>query len=168
MKAKRITLFILFCTFELNLFVMSRLRPSFEVTPFTWVLLAFAASLAGPAIAYMDIGDWIRFMFVKTVDHPSGYGKYTDKKHDGGSMDAIGSLLSCPICSATWAGAVLVDLLALDPIWGMYTVVALSIGGAALQLIYLGQMFEWIKCLAWETSAKVSRKEPEVCAPNQE
>jgi len=153
----RVALFILFCIFEGLLVIIEQTKPDFHLDPFTWVLIVVAASLGGPAIAYLAIGEWIRWPLTKVVPHSSGAGEDVEPKYEG-FRRAPGILMSCPICSATWVGLVLIGLYALYEPLGRYVTYTLSVGGAAAFIVRTREAIEAGKYALTELNGKLNRE----------
>jgi hypothetical protein len=154
----RITLAILFLLFEAGIFAISKLSAGLRLDPFTWVLLVFAAAFGGSAIAYMSIGDWIRWLFTKEVPHSSNSSMIEIEPKYEGWMKSVGLLLCCPICAGTWVGAALLGLLTIDYNFGYYTVIVMSAGGALRVIVRLSEMLEWQSRYAQERTAELNRR----------
>ena len=129
--------------------VLIVLSGSIELTLTDLLILGLAASFAGRAVAYMEIFEWFREPFTKTVPHHS-MGAYVEPKGKGWRR-AIGGLLSCPVCSGTWAAAILVPLYAYIQA-GRLLVYVLAIAAIAWFISYLTEAIEWHKAMAWEAA----------------
>jgi hypothetical protein len=154
----RISLFVLFILFEAGIFVISRIAPALRLDPFLWVMLVFAAAMGGAGVAYMFIGEWIRWPLTKEVPHSSSAKMIEIEPKYEGWLKSPGALLCCPICAATWVGAGLLGLLALDYSLGYYSIVILSAAGAGRLIIRASEMFEWQSRYAQERTAELNRK----------
>lgn len=154
----RISLAILFLLFEAGIFAISKLSQGMRLDPFTWVLLVFAAAFGGSAVAYMSIGDWIRWPFTKEVPHSSNSSMIEIEPKYEGWMKSVGLLLCCPICAGSWVVAGLLGLLAINYELGYYTIIALSAGGALRVVVRLSEMLEWQSRYAQERTAELNRK----------
>lgn len=154
----RISLLLLFISFEAGIFVIKEIASDLRLDPFTWLLLVVAASLGGSGIAYLAIGDWIRWPLTKEVPHSSNASMIEIEPKYEGWLNGPGILLCCPICAGTWVGAALLGLLALDYNLGYYTIIALSVGGAARLVIRLAELLEWQARFAQERTAELNRK----------
>lgn len=154
----RIGLAILFLTFELGIFVIKTISANLRLEPFTWVMLVFATSMGGSAIAYMAIGDFIRWPVTKEVPHSSSASMIEIEPKYDGWLKSLGMLFCCPVCVGTWVGASLLALMAVDYQFGYYTTVALSIGGAARLITRLTETIEWHSHLAQERTALLNRQ----------
>ena len=95
--------------------LMRRRRKSLSLRPFDLLLLGFAVYRLGRLVAYDKVMESYRAFFTQTVPDPSGAGESVEPKRRSGFQQAIGELLSCPICSGTWIAAGLVYALALAP-----------------------------------------------------
>lgn len=78
------------------------------------ILLGFATLRLGRLISYDLVMQPLRSPFTQTVANTSGSGD-TVKPKGSGVRRAIGEMLSCPICSGTWAAAFLTYSLYLFP-----------------------------------------------------
>ena len=79
-----------------------------------WILLGFATLRLGRLISYDLVMQPLRSPFTQTVADASGSGD-TVKPKGFGIRRAIGEMLSCPICTGTWAAAFLIYALYLFP-----------------------------------------------------
>jgi len=152
---RRITLAILFSIFEGLVILVGRLRPVM-LTPFLWVLLALAASLGGAGVAYLAIGEWIRWPLVKVVQHSSGTGEDTEPKYEGWRQ-APGILLSCPICAGAWVAMGLFAIYSFFHQIGLDMIYVMSAGGSVRLIVRLAELLEWQKHLAWEETGYWNR-----------
>ncbi len=154
----RISLAALFLSFEVGIFVIKTISPRLRLDPFTWLMLIFAAALGGSGIAYLFIGDWLRWPLTKEVKHSSNASMIEIEPKYEGWLKSPGVLICCPICAGTWVGAALLGLLAIDYSLGYYTIMALSIGGAARVVVRLSELLEWQSRYAQEKTAQLNRK----------
>jgi hypothetical protein len=154
----RITLLVLFLLFEAGIIAIKFISTGLELSVFTWIMLVFAASLGGASISYLAIGDFIRWPFTKEVRHSSSPSMVEIEPKYEGWLNGVGVLFCCPICAATWVGAGLLGLMAIDYTLGYYTILALSAGGAARLVIRLTEMLEWQARAAQERTAVLNRK----------
>jgi hypothetical protein len=161
----RITLFLLFCILEGASILLGHIRPDFTLSWYEFIMLGLAMSVMGPAIAYLTIGDFIRWPVVEVSDHSSGVGEDTNAKYqpgDGepwycGPLGAFGELIACPLCSSVWAGMFLLTFYALDGPIGRITFYVFAAGGLAWPLIRGRELLEWAKHLAWELTGHWNR-----------
>lgn len=121
-------------------------------------MLVFAAGLGGSGIAYLFIGDWLRWPLTKEVKHSSNSTMIEIEPKYEGWLKSPGVLICCPICAGTWVGAALLGLMAVNYSLGYYTVMALSIGGAARVIIRFSELLEWQSRYAQEKTAELNRK----------
>lgn len=153
----RLTLFALFLIFEAGIFVISQLAPDLRMDPFRWVLLVFASAHGGAGIAYMSIGDWIRWPLTKEVPHSSRYSMIEIEPKYEGWLQSPGELIACPVCAGTWVAAGLLGLMAINFNLGYYTMLVLAAGGALRIVVRLSEMLEWQSRLAQEKTAELNR-----------
>jgi hypothetical protein len=85
-----------------------------NITVFDFILLVLATTRLGRMIAFDRIMDPFRMPFTRVVEDNSGEGK-TVIPRGNGFRQAIGQLISCPICVGTWAAALLTAALLVFP-----------------------------------------------------
>jgi hypothetical protein len=154
----RISLAILFFALEAGIFAIAKIAPNLRLDPFTWLMLVFAAAMGGAGIAYLGIGDWIRWPLTREVPHSSNASMVEIEPKYQGWLNSPGLLLCCPICAGTWVGVGLLGLLAANYSLGYYTILALSAAGAARVVIRLSEMLEWQSRYAQERTAELNRR----------
>lgn len=115
---------------------------AFQLRWLDLVLLVFATYRMGHLIAYDLVTEPLRKFFAETVPDSTGAGESVEPRGEG-ARRAVGQLISCPICSGTWAAAVMVYALYLwpDPT-RVFLLVLASIGAAEL-LNAAGEAFSW-------------------------
>ena len=91
-----------------------RKRAEFKLRPFELVQLAFATYRLGRMVAYDKVFETYRLPFAKTIPDPSGAGDTTAPRGTG-ARQALGELITCPICAGTWISADLVFALQFFP-----------------------------------------------------
>jgi Protein of unknown function (DUF1360) len=91
-----------------------RTREEFKLRPFELIQLAFAAYRLGRMVAYDKVFETYRLPFAKTIPDPTGAGDTTAPRGTG-ARQALGELITCPICAGTWISAGLVYALQLFP-----------------------------------------------------
>ncbi len=89
---------------------LSEWRPA----PFDLLLLGFAVYRLGRLVAFERVADPLRHPFTETVPDHTGAGESVEPRGEG-ARQAIGQLVSCPICAGTWIAAGLTYLLYLFP-----------------------------------------------------
>jgi len=105
-------------------------------------LLGFATLRLGRLMAYDLITEPLRLPFTRTAPDETGAGDSVEPKGSG-VQKALGQLLSCPICSGTWAGAVLVYGLYAWPGPTRVVVTILGVIGIAEVLNALIEALSW-------------------------
>lgn len=153
-RARFMGLISLMVVFELvNYLIGERL---YMLTPFEWLMLAFAGSFIGRAVAYMTIFEWLRdsFKLGVVVPHSSGVGEEVEPACKSGFWSAICELITCPLCAGTWGGAGLLLLYAYYPAIGQPMLWTLSAGSVGAFITRLTEAAEWSKYLLWERTAK--------------
>ncbi len=108
-----------------------------EITPLKFVMLAFCAIRLGRLMAYDTVFSTYRSFWVKTVPDSTGAGESTEPAHEHGHHRALGELLSCPICSGTWATAAVVYLALFLPAiaWNLIAIMGAIGAGEVLNSI---------------------------------
>lgn len=106
------------------------------------VLLVFATYRMGHLIAYDLVTEPLRQFFTVTVPDSTGAGESVEPRGEG-VRRALGQLVSCPICSGTWAAAVMVYALYLWPDPTRVFLLVMAAIGAAELLNSAGEAFAW-------------------------
>jgi hypothetical protein len=116
-----------------------------DIEPITLAVLFLAAYRMGRAVAFNAIFAWLRAPFTKIVPHDSGADDeaVADDRHGHGLRFTIGELLTCPICSGTWAALALIAVYLVDPAWGTILIYALGVAGAAEFLNWRSEYDQW-------------------------
>ena len=127
----------------------TRRGKDFDFKPFDLVQLALAAYRLGRLVSYDKVFEPYRAPFTRTVPDPSGEGM-TVVPRNGGMRQAIGELISCPICAGTWISAGLVYGVALAPRITRPFLAIMSAIGAAELLDAATEALEWTGQLARE------------------
>ncbi len=78
-----------------------------ELSPFDVIQLGFATYRLGRMVAYDQVFETYRLPFAETVPDGSGAGLTVVPRGEG-VQQALGELISCPICIGTWIAAALV------------------------------------------------------------
>jgi hypothetical protein len=154
----RISSFFLFISFGAGILAIQQIAPGLRLDPFTWLLLVFASTLGGAAIAYLAIGDFIRWPLTKEVTHSSNSSMIEIEPKYEGWLNSPGALICCPVCAGTWVGVGLLALLAINYSLGYYAILALSVGGAGRIVVRLAELIEWQARYAQERTAALNRK----------
>jgi hypothetical protein len=151
-----ISLIFLDITFGETLTILTHLKQ----VQLDWLLLVAligASSLAGRALAYMGIFEWVRAPFTKVVPHSSGAGEDVEPGDHTGLRRVIAELLSCPICAGTWSALGLMCIYILMPATGRVLIFTLGAAGYGGVLSWLSESLEWTKHLARETTGAFNR-----------
>jgi len=117
--------------------------PEAYTNPLWFVMLALAAFRMGRLIAYDKVAEPLRAPFTKTVPDDSGAGE-TVVARRGGIRNAVGELLSCPICAGTWISAGLVYGLELLPGPTRMLITIMSAIGLGELLNSLTEALSWL------------------------
>jgi hypothetical protein len=150
-KITLISIFLsIFAAFVSRMPLSRQKHEPFEVKPFDMVLLGFATLRLGRLVAYDLITEPVRKPFAKTVPDETGAGETVMPRTGSGFRQAIGELVSCPICSGTWIAAGLVYALHMFP---NPTRIFTTIMGVTGLAEFLNALTE---ALAW--SAELARK----------
>lgn len=134
--------------FMVCVFVLSATRDipvmSLQVLPF----FALAVFRMARTISFNEVAEPIRFPF--TVIKPDSCGAGANVHPRGvGIRYAIGSLISCPICSGTWSALALYGLWIVFPSFGQTLVYVLAAAGGS-------EMLHWLAC-NWEWNGREAR-----------
>lgn len=119
-------------------------QPLAEFRPSTTdlILLAFATLRMGRMIAYDLVMEPLRRPFTRTVKDETGAGDTVEPRGEG-VQQAIGQLISCPICAGTWASAFLVFLFYAWPEPARIFITILAVIGAAEVLNAVVEYWCW-------------------------
>ncbi len=123
--------------------VNKKTQTDFVLKPFDLLLLGLATYRLGRMVAYDKVADPIQQPFAKTVPDETGAGETTRPKGSG-VKQAIGELVTCPICSGTWIAAGLVYGLSLLPNPTRVFVAIMSTTGLVEILNALTEALSWL------------------------
>lgn len=142
-KTQRVLTYItLLAIVETVLFLIGDRLPLLPPWAF-YPLLILACFRVGRALSFNGVFVWLRDACkVKATPDSSGAGD-SNNPCGKGPMYVIGELLCCPICSATWGGAGLLLVLALDQGLGNAMIMLLGAAGGAEVLHWLSERLEW-------------------------
>ena len=147
--------------------------PLLQLSALDLVLLGFATVRMGRLIAYDQVMEPLRKPFAKTVPDWTGAGETTEPRGKG-VRHALGELITCPICSGTWAASMLVYGLVLLPGPTRVFITILAAIGIGEVLNYVIEALSWtghlqrLRIGAWEekkealTQEELLRQEPGV------
>ena len=121
----------------------ARRRREQQVSPYELVQIAFAAYRLGRMVAYDKVFETYRAPFAETVPDPTGAGETTTAR-GGGIREALGELITCPICAGTWIAAGLVYCLNLFPAAARTFLAITSSIGIAEFLNAATEAFQWL------------------------
>lgn len=142
---KQFTRFVLFglsVIFGLEILFLSSHIDALEKAPvYFWILAGFATMRLAHTVSFDNIGDWIRFPFTKVVQDTAGGSESVEPKE--GRLEAIGMLLSCPICTGTWSATFLVTVYSLSPALGLALVIPLGLAGISEIFSALTEFLCW-------------------------
>ena len=133
---------IFLACFGLFAWQQNRKRAEYRLRPFEVVQLAFASYRLGRMVAYDKVFETYRQPFAKTIADPSGAGDTTAPRGTG-ARQAIGELITCPICAGTWISAGLVYALQLFPNAGRAFLAIFSAAGLAEFLDAATEALQW-------------------------
>jgi hypothetical protein len=114
----------------------------FSLKPFDFLLLALSTFRMGRLMSYDLVFKPIREPVTETVPNPDGAGEVVVPEGTG-LRHAVGDLISCPICSGTWAGAGLVYAFRLFPGPARMFMAIMAAAGAAELLDGAYEMLNW-------------------------
>lgn len=124
-------------------FLQARRNKEFRTNALELAQLGLASYRLGRMVAYDKIFEPYRAPFAKTVPDPTGAGDTTEPRGRG-AREAIGELLTCPICAGTWIAAGLVYFLGLFPNAARTFLAMMSAIGLAEFLNSASEAFEWL------------------------
>jgi hypothetical protein len=149
-KVRFATLLMFVAIFEATIKLVAWGGTPFEITPLLIAQMILAASFLGRAVSYFTVFEWVRAPFTEVVPHSSGAGEDVcpikageDSKWHDVVREVVGTWMSCPVCAGAWGGLGLVVLYGLWPVFGTYTLLVVSIAGAASILTRVVEMVEW-------------------------
>lgn len=119
------------------------------------VSLGLAYAFIGPAIAFLVIGKWIRDPFTRVVEHESGVGEYVDAKP--GKWEAIGHLVSCPVCAGMWGIEILTEVYLFFPNIGRLFILLFAAGAVGWLVRSITEMACWIAAKNWEETGALRK-----------
>lgn len=159
-KERRATYSILSSVF-LGLFGLfavrqNRKREEFRLRPFELIQLSFAAYRLGRMVAYDKVFEPYRAPFAKTIPDPTGAGDTTAPRGTG-ARQALGELITCPICAGTWISAGLVYALQLFPNAARAFLAIFSAVGIAEFLDAATEALQWFAQVEREEAGAMER-----------
>lgn len=119
------------------------------------VSLGLAYGFIGRAIAFLVIGKWIRDPFTVVVDHESGVGEYIEAKK--GKWEAIGHMLSCPVCAGMWGTELLMELYLFFPNVGRLFILLFAAGSIGWFVWSITEAACWIAAKNWEETGTLRK-----------
>lgn len=123
-------------------------------TPLFLVELVLASLRLAHAVSYNAIFEWVRAPFTEVKQDSCGAGANVHPKGTG-AWAVIGELLSCPICSGTWAALTLTALATVTPA-GVFLVHVLAVAGGYELVHRLSEKWEWEGRRSRVVSGKIS------------
>lgn len=126
-----------------------------QLTPLMLVLFSLATFRLARTISFNEIAEPLRAPFTTVEKDSCGAG---DNVHPagGGIMYAIGSLISCPICTGVWSALMLYTLYTFWTPVGTVLVYVLAFAGASEIIHYGACTLEWGGRAARVYSGKIS------------
>ena len=110
-------------------------------------MLGFASYRLGHLISFDKVTEPLRLPFTETKMDDFGAAMTVEARGEG-VQRALGELVSCPICSGTWAAAALVYLVNLFPGPGRVLITMLGAIGMGEVLHSLTEQLSWSATLA--------------------
>ena len=110
-------------------------------------MLGFATYRLGHLISFDKVTEPLRLPFTETRMDDFGAAMTVEPRGEG-VQRALGELISCPICSGTWAAAALVYLVNLFPGPGRIFITMLGAIGIGEVLHALTEQLSWTAALA--------------------
>lgn len=132
----------LFTTFAFRRPAGRKKSRAFDLKPFDLGLLGLATFRLGRLIAFDRVADPLRKPFTRKIQDPTGAGVSIEPRGEG-VQQALGQLLSCPICAGTWIAALLVFGLQRLPGPTRAFLAVMSATGAAELLNALAEALSW-------------------------
>lgn len=117
-------------------------QPLYQPTTLDYVLLVFATLRMGRMIAFDLVMQPFRAPFTRTVPDATGAGETVEARGTG-IQQALGQLISCPICAGTWCAGLLVCFLLAFPDAAHVFLYVLAAIGAAELLNSLNELLCW-------------------------
>ena len=109
-----------------------------------YVLLGLAAYRGGRAVAFNKVFEWLRDLFkCRVVTDTSGAGENVEACEEPGIWQAIGELITCPICAGTWVALGLMVIHSVSPETGRGLIVILAAAGVAELLHWASEFLSW-------------------------
>lgn len=106
-------------------------------------MLGLAALRAGRLLSYDRVTEPVREPFTETEPDESGAGDTVVPQSGSAVRETLGQLISCPVCSGTWAAAAMAYFLRLAPVPGRFFLLIMSATGLAEVLNALIEALEW-------------------------
>ena len=140
---KAVTMILLETVFLIAAWFVGGMLPDIPSGWF-YVLLALAAYRGGRAVAFNAVFEWLRSMLgCRVVRDTSGAGENNEPCEETGIMQALGELVTCPICSGTWFAMGLLVINSLSPEMGKGLIVVLAAAGVAELLHWASEYLSW-------------------------
>lgn len=157
-----------FVLYVLWMFVWRPGAASFTLSPFDLALLGFATFRLGRMVAWDRVAEPLRYPFARTVPDATGAGDSVEPRGEG-ARQALGQLISCPICSGTWVAAALVYFLYAWPGPAHVFLAILAAVGAAEMLNALAEATCWVGQYARTLTGEkeIARREKTLEAANR-
>lgn len=120
-------------------------------------VLGLASFRLGRAVSFNMIFLWLR-QAVDIVEAPDSSGQGANNQATGvGLKYVLGELVSCPICSGTWAAMILLGLYLITPQVGQVLVYALAAAGLAEFTHWMSEAGQWLGRWGRESAGAASR-----------
>lgn len=118
-----------------------------DFRPMDLLLLGLATFRLGHLVAYDRVAEPFRQPFAQTVPDSTGAGDSVEPRGEG-ARQAIGQLITCPICAGTWIAAALVYGLEILPGPTRMLMAIMGAAGFSEFINSLSEAFCWIGQLA--------------------
>lgn len=155
---KRLAYAALSLTFLVSQLLVNWIHPFALPEMWAIVVLTFAAYRLGRMMSYDLIFETYRSPFVVTGPDPTGAGDTTFPRVENGIVEALGNLLCCPICTATWVSALLLDLYQFVPVLVLGLSLIFALAGGAELLGATTEFLEWRGQAAREDAGALARE----------
>jgi hypothetical protein len=127
----------------------------FEIPTRLIPLFCLAVFRMACTISFNEIMEWLREPFTEVIKDSSGAGANVHPKGEGFRY-AIGSLLSCPICTGTWCALVLLGIYTIYEPLGITMIWVFGLAGASEATWRIVSFFEWAGRLARVSAGSIS------------
>ena len=123
----------------------------FDLTITELIILGFATIRVARTLSFNGVGEPIRKYFTVVIPDDCGAGSNVHPKGTG-IRKAIGELIACPICTGTWAAAIMIFIWSYAPV----VVYVFAVAGVSEMFHWFFDVLEWNGRQARCISGKIS------------